>query len=221
MAALRKVYKLSARSMGRAGTVISTDTGHTIRTDVPKHMGGDDIAPQPVELLLAALVGCKTTTAHFVSRHLWRGSTFRIEAIEWLNVTAERDNRGAVSLPIDAAPAVVAGLSIVTGVARVNLTRRCKAIATARGAPTDARNETREATPEAAASAASVGEVPDLRRLGEIVAQRCPVGAMVAESGCVVDIDWQLGTVRSEGSDDGQVADGRGRGQTSARVARE
>eukprot|EP00965_Chrysotila_dentata_P060504 2005565-Pleurochrysis_carterae.AAC.2 len=65
MAALRKVYKLSARSMGRAGTVISTDTGHTIRTDVPKHMGGDDIAPQPVELLLAALVGvCSAIIIH-------------------------------------------------------------------------------------------------------------------------------------------------------------
>ena len=49
-----KSYGLSGRGKGNATRVVAR--GHVIETDVPRSMGGADGAPQPVELLLAALV---------------------------------------------------------------------------------------------------------------------------------------------------------------------
>ena len=50
-----KSYHLTGRGARAATRVTARDT-HTIHTDVPKSMGGKDTAPQPVELLLAALM---------------------------------------------------------------------------------------------------------------------------------------------------------------------
>ena len=61
-----KIYELTAR--GEACACTTRVRQHTIRTDTPKLSGGMDTAAQPVELLLAALVGCETATAHFVAR---------------------------------------------------------------------------------------------------------------------------------------------------------
>jgi uncharacterized OsmC-like protein len=47
-----------------------TNTGHVIVTDLPRTMGGLNQAPQPVELLLAALAGCTQATAVYVLRQL-------------------------------------------------------------------------------------------------------------------------------------------------------
>lgn len=47
------------------------DDGHIILSDLPLSMGGTDTAPQPVLLLLSALVGCETATAHFVGESSW------------------------------------------------------------------------------------------------------------------------------------------------------
>ena len=97
-----KRYSLRGGSAGRAGCAVQTSTGFGIATDIPRvphnrspfpphfqrmacshsrsfarvqAVGGANLAPQPVELFLAALVGCKTATAHFVARQLWpRGS---------------------------------------------------------------------------------------------------------------------------------------------------
>jgi putative redox protein len=118
MRPLLKTYALhgtTARSSCRVGT----GTGHTILTDLPKAMGGSDQAAQPVELLLAALLGCKSATAHYVAQHLWRRPHNRIEQIEWIDVVAHRDDRGATSLPITSSPPVGAGLIRVSGVASV------------------------------------------------------------------------------------------------------
>ena len=79
----------------------------------------DDTAPQPVELLLASLLGCKTATAHYVARHLWPRPHNKIQSIRFEDIVAERDERGALSLPIDEAPPVTAALLRVRGVARV------------------------------------------------------------------------------------------------------
>ena len=65
-----KVYELTAR--GEACACTTRVRQHTIRTDTPKLSGGMDTAAQPVELLLAALVGCETATAHFVARGVLR-----------------------------------------------------------------------------------------------------------------------------------------------------
>ena len=63
-----KVYKMTGRGEACAASV--SVRGHRILTDTPKLSGGKDGAAQPVELVLAALIGCETATAHFVARQL-------------------------------------------------------------------------------------------------------------------------------------------------------
>lgn len=85
-----------------AGSDVSVDmvasSGHRLRTDLPKAMGGNDSAPQPVELLLGALLGCTQATALFVARHIYRQDDKQIHSIEY-DVRAMRDPRGAIALP--------------------------------------------------------------------------------------------------------------------------
>ncbi|KAL1500439.1 hypothetical protein AB1Y20_013096 [Prymnesium parvum] len=104
-----KSYELTASSQGVACTS-RTAGGHVVVTDLPRAMGGRDAHAQPVELMLAALLGCKTATAHFVARHLWKRPYNRIETIQWHDVQAVRDDRGATSLPIGETPVVGAGI---------------------------------------------------------------------------------------------------------------
>ncbi len=145
-----------------------------ISSDTPVISGGADDAPQPVELMLAALLGCETATAHFVARQLWPRPHNRIARIEWLDVVAERDERGALSLPITAPAPVPAGLAFVRGVALVT------PLAPARSRGNDNTAFT------------SPIKLADVATLGEIVEQRCPVAAMLSASGCKLDIEWQL-----------------------------
>merc|ERR1712032_503454 len=77
-----KRYALDGVSRG-GGVELRTSTGHALRTDMPVSMGGDDEAAQPVEMLLAALVGCETATAHFVARQLWRRRQCQLTSIVW------------------------------------------------------------------------------------------------------------------------------------------
>ena len=157
-----KTYRLAARALQRSGCEVTTSTGHTLRTGLPVRVGGDDEAPQPVEMLVAALLGCKTATAHFVARHLWPRPHNRIGHIEFVDVIAERDERGALSLPIATPAPVTSQLSLVQGIARV--------------------------TPVAGASLRS----DDVRELGRLVEERCPVAAMMRASGCALCIEWTL-----------------------------
>ena len=57
-------------------------------------MGGADGAPQPVELLVAALVGCEQATAAYCARHM--SPRFRLKHVHFTYV-GERDDRGATS----------------------------------------------------------------------------------------------------------------------------
>ena len=59
----RKQYSISGIGQGSKVTC-QTNTNHILETDVPKKMGGGDDAPQPVEHLLAALLGCTQATAY-------------------------------------------------------------------------------------------------------------------------------------------------------------
>ena len=162
MTARPKVYRLAARSLQRSGCEVTTTTGHMLRTGLPVRVGGDDEAPQPVEMLVAALLGCKTATAHFVARHLWQRPHNRIERIDFEDVVAERDERGALSLPIAAPAPVSAQLTLVQGIAKV--------------------------TPVAGACLRD----DDVRELGRLVEERCPVAAMMRASGCALRIEWTL-----------------------------
>lgn len=96
---------------------METDTGHVLRTDVPKKMGGSDAAPQPVEHLLAALVGCTQATATYVGRMM--EPRLIVDRIDF-DVRAHRDERGALELPIESVPAVPARLQRVSGTAMVH-----------------------------------------------------------------------------------------------------
>ncbi len=150
------------QAVGRAGSTTSKTCtgGHAIRTDLPRAMGGRDEAPQPVELLLTSLVGCEQATASFVARQM--RPRLPLAEIQFL-YRAERDNRGAVALPLgDASPEVPARLSRVHGVATVTLN--------------DGESETRE-------------RVEYLRRQVEL---RCPVANMMAAAGIELDIEWVL-----------------------------
>lgn len=85
---------------------------HTILTDLPRAMGGQGRAPQPVEHLLAAWAGCTQATALFVSRHNMKCA---LERLEFVNMTASRDERGALALPIDENPPVPSRIHTITG----------------------------------------------------------------------------------------------------------
>ena len=118
-----KRYAVSSRTLqpSKPGCSVRA-AAHCVTMDLPKLAGGNDEAPQPVEVLLAALLGCKTATAHFVARNAWPRKHNRIHAIEFCDVEAERDERGAITLPITDEPPVTAALLSVRGVARVRPT---------------------------------------------------------------------------------------------------
>ena len=91
-----KRYPLVARGSGTQ-CVTKARNVHDIRTDVPKAMGGADEAPQPVELLLAALLTCEQATAAYVARHM--SPRFKLKYVHF-SVVGERDDRGATALPV-------------------------------------------------------------------------------------------------------------------------
>lgn len=112
-----KSYRI--RGIGRNSASNSqTDTGHELHTDVPKIMGGGDNAPQPVEHLLAALIGCTQATAIFVGRSM--NPRLMIDKLEF-ELEAQRDNRGALVQPIDEVPPFPSKLQAVTGTITVFL----------------------------------------------------------------------------------------------------
>ena len=167
-----KRYSLAGHSTadGRPGCTVLTSTGHELATDLPRVGGGLDAAGQPVELLLAALLGCKVATAHYVARHLWTRPHHRLGAVRFTSVVAERDERGALALPMTQTPPATAAMRRVRGVVHVR-----------------------------PASAPGIITAADVRRLGELVEERCPVAATLALAGCVLDFEWVLDTDHGHG----------------------
>ena len=155
-----KKYSLSADTRGPACEV--SVGGFSVHTDLPRVSGGGGTAAQPVELLVASLLGCKTATAHYVARHLWPRGANTIAALRFEEVEAVRDERGALSLPIDEPPPTPAALRSVSGRARVR-----------------------------PASPASV-DAEAVAALGRIVEERCPVAATLAAAGVRLEIEWLL-----------------------------
>jgi len=107
----RKHYAISGVGH-RSKVTCKTNTNHILEADVPKKMGGGNEAPQPVEHLLAALVGCTQATAVYVGRMM--KPRLIIEKIDF-NIEAYRDERGALSLPITELPTIPARLQSVSG----------------------------------------------------------------------------------------------------------
>ncbi|CAB9530451.1 osmC-like protein [Seminavis robusta] len=146
--------KRRQRSCG-PGVHMTTNTHHTIATDVPKAMGGTNLAPQPVETLLAAWIGCTQATALFVGRQL--GLT--ILKMDF-NIHANRDERGALELPIEVTPTVPSRLQEIHGTIHVYTS-----------------------------SSDSVAE-EQFHILQEQTEARCPVANMIIQSGCHMNVEW-------------------------------
>ncbi|KAG7344249.1 OsmC-like protein [Nitzschia inconspicua] len=159
-----KSYRLDGVGCG-SRVDISTNTGHSLTTDVPLKMGGQDSAPQPVETLLAAWMGCTQATALFVGRQM-KPTRVLIDRLEFDNIQGFRDERGALQLPIDSTPNVPSRLQRITGTIRIFLKKG-----------------------KAASSTLSPTE---LQLLKEQTEARCPVANMIAASGCDIDVSWTL-----------------------------
>lgn len=185
--AYTKRYHLTGETTrgNKSGVTVSTknSTGHhqhhTLQTDLPKRMGGQDTAAQPVELLLTAWMGCTQATALFVGRQMMMttGSNnnnhsenkskaqpqqqrrFLLDRLVF-DVQGERDERGALSLPIDQNPPVPSRLQRVSGTITVY---RAGGLAIA---------------PE------------EMKLLQEQTELRCPVANMMIASGCQMDVKW-------------------------------
>jgi uncharacterized OsmC-like protein len=91
-----KLYHLTGTGVG-SKTVMKKNGLPDIVMDVPTAMGGKGLGPEPVELLLASLCGCKEVTALFVGRNM--KPPVVIEKIEF-DIHAERDQLGVLSLPL-------------------------------------------------------------------------------------------------------------------------
>jgi putative redox protein len=155
-----KTYRIQGETTpnSKGSVTMTTNTGHAIQTDLPKPMGGKDEAPQPVETLLAALIGCTQATALFVGRQM-KPNRLLIDKMEF-SLTATRDERGALQLPIDIDPPVPSRLQQVSGTIRVFAAKGARI-------PNEQMTLLREQTE-----------------------QRCPVANMMLASGCAMKVEW-------------------------------
>ena len=173
-------YSLRAEGRG-VGTRTVFGTGQVAATDLPRAMGGRDGDPQPVELLLAALVGCEQATAAFAARHM--EPRLRLEGIDFA-YEAERDPRGATALPLGAPPPAPARLLAVTGVARVRLR--------APPGPGLGDGGGGGGGGGAGARAGVAARRAAVQELGAAVQRRCPVAQTLLAAGVQLNIKWEL-----------------------------
>jgi len=179
-----KSYHLTGIGIGQKGsTKTQTNTNHIIHTDIPISMGGENTAPQPVEHLLAAFIGCTQATAIFVGRNMQ--PRILIDRIEF-DIKGERDERGALDcLPIiprapdgnndndhdfdgaDEFPSIPARLQCVKGSITVYAKNR-------KGQEVE------------------IGDNA-MRLLETHTERRCPVANMIVDSGCSMQVKWTDG----------------------------
>jgi putative redox protein len=164
------VKSYTLKGIGRGARVdVTTITGHHLATtDVPLSMGGEDSAPQPMETLLAAWMGCTQATAVFVGRQM-KPTRLLIDRLEFDTIQAFRDERGALQLPIEIVPKVPSRLQRITGTIRVFPKKQAKS------------------------NRSSALTNKDIQQLQEQTEARCPVANMIIASGCCMDVNWTIG----------------------------
>jgi uncharacterized OsmC-like protein len=145
---------------------------------VPKTMGGQDMAAQPVETLLAALLGCTQATAVFVGRHC--EPRILIDRIEF-DIFAERDDRGALALPITLSPEIPARLLRISGTVRVYTKH-------------NPQQQTTTTTTTTTTTQQPLLSQEQLAILAHQTELRCPVANMIVASGCEMNVTWVDGT---------------------------
>eukprot|EP00934_Nitzschia_sp_Nitz4_P009071 Nitzschia sp. Nitz4//scaffold25_size161228//69211//69867//NITZ4_002429-RA/size161228-processed-gene-0.161-mRNA-1//1//CDS//3329544583//9061//frame0 len=158
----KNLKKYGLQGVGKESKVdATTNTGHSLSTDVPVYMGGTDTAPQPIETLITAWMGCTQATAVFVGRQM--KPRLSIDSLVFQNIQAVRDQRGALSLPIDQTPSFPSRLEQISGTIQVF------------------------------ASGGSKLEPDQLMLLQEQTELRCPVANMIISSGCKMEVEWKDG----------------------------
>lgn len=179
-----------------------------LHTDLPLRMGGQNSAPQPLELLLAALIGCTQATAAYVARQMnhhptttdssssnhssahlpndSRGRTsnknnrWKLDRLEF-NLTAVRDERGALhlSVPSSSLDDDSRCLRIPSRLQRIEGTVSVFATTT---------TTTKQKTTEQ--KNVCIMNSDTLRILQEETELRCPVANMMVASGCEMNVVW-------------------------------
>jgi uncharacterized OsmC-like protein len=140
-----------------------------------------DLAPQPVEHLLAALLGCTQATAMYVSRMMT--PRLFIDRIEFNNFMAYRDERGALARPIDAFPSSPSRLQRVSGTVTLYFIASSSSLSSnSDSSESLGINDAIIVTPE------------QLKTLAEQTEVRCPIANMMHASGCIMDIEWVIGS---------------------------
>lgn len=181
----KKEYQISGIGT-KSHVIMKTNTNHTLQTDVPKSMGGTNKAPQPVETLLAAWMGCTQATALYVARNMNVNSgshnnnnnnksnptRIQIDKIEFENVQAVRDERGALggTFPLDINsefPDVPARLERVYGVVKVYASEQQQR---------RRRKEEEEQVVSMTTTSRIILSEAQLHILSEQTERRCPVG---------------------------------------------
>ena len=183
-----KSYKLSGMGNG-PGVSVTTNTGHTIQTDLPKTMGGKNLAPQPVETLLAAWMGCTQATAVFVGRHM-EPHRLLVDELHFHNIQGFRDERGALQLPLKQKDVAARGLKSSSDSDDDDSTPST--------IPSRLQRVTGTIYVFAKASRRDKEYVPlsteQLDLLKHQTEARCPVANMMIASGCAVDVEWLDGS---------------------------
>lgn len=152
-----------------SSTIVKTNTQHTIRTDVPIPMGGNNSAPQPVELLLSSFIGCTQATALFVGRHMKP----RILISKMIfDIVGTRDDRGV----LDKIP--------ITGTSEFP-TKVPARVTTVSGSITVFASDKK-------GESVKIGD-DLLKLLEQHTEQRCPVANMFVASGCEINVTWKDG----------------------------
>lgn len=158
-----KTYQLQGETMAnsKSGVTVTTNTGHTLQTDLPKRMGGQDTAAQPVETLLAAWMGCTQATALFVGRHM-QPSRLLLDRLVF-QVKAVRDERGALHLPLLSADDFI---PVPSRLLRID----GSIVVYRRGGQSISDSE--------------------MKILHEQTELRCPLANMMIASGCQIKVNW-------------------------------
>ncbi|WP_024799628.1 OsmC family protein [Nocardia sp. BMG51109] len=79
----RAVFRASGSPEGTVGSVVRLGR-YTVRVDEPPALGGDDTAPNPVEVYLSSLISCQVVTYRFWAQRLGI-------AVDDLSIEAEGD----------------------------------------------------------------------------------------------------------------------------------
>lgn len=168
----------------------------TITTDLPKSMGGNDIAPQPIELLLSSWMGCTQATALYVFRQMMNIQSslsssrhIILDKLEFINIQGIRDQRGALSLPINTDPTIPSRLQYITGTIKVY------AIKQENEKKKNQRTNATTTTTDSSTTTFVPISISQLTLLKEQTELRCPVANMILASGCQINVIWIDGSI--------------------------